>query len=272
MAAIINNKQLINEVAKTLMISSGKGGVGKSTIAANLAVGLARQGLSIGLLDLDVFGPTIPRLMGIQDSGEIEISDSNHFIPTTNYGVKCMSMGLMTKSPAGMIAWRGLMVMKAIQQLLWNVKWGPLDILVIDMPPGTGDTHITVCQQLQLDGAIVVTTPQKIALEAAEKGLMLLKKLGVPILGLIENMKRLKCPACNHDIQMFPDRAHLDLSLKHNVPIIGSLPMKPAEAESCDRGRPTTSSESVPHDYSMIIDNVIKFYYTKTTADRSSLP
>lgn len=257
-------------VKKTLMIASGKGGVGKSTMSANIAVGLARRGLSVGLLDLDLYGPSIPRLLGFPESSKCD-AQSKELLPLMNYGVKCMSMGFLTP-PDGIVAWRGLMVMKGVQQLLWSVKWSdtPLDVLVMDMPPGTGDTHLTVCQQVIIDSAIIVTTPQQVALSGTEKGVRLLKTMNVPMMGLIENMKWIECDNCQHKIQLFPNKT-LQLAQKYNLPLLGSVPMVSAEGVSMDDGVPSTSKPSIPLYYQQILDQIIHHFETKTTSDRSNI-
>jgi ATP-binding protein involved in chromosome partitioning len=262
-------KRCIPNAAKTIMIFSGKGGVGKSTVSASVAVGLARNGMNVGLLDLDVYGPSIPRLMGFRESASLANADdddgsSSSLTPLINYGVQCMSMGFLTP-PDGFVAWRGLMVMKGVQQLLWNVKWkNKLDILVLDMPPGTGDTHLTVCQQVIVDGAVIVTTPQKVALSGAEKGVRFLKTMNVPVIGVVENMRWVECNQCHSKVQLFNEFTN-DFAHKYNLPILGSVPMLSANSNSIDDGVPITSGNTIPNYYSEIIGKIANQLNSATT-------
>ena len=171
-------KRTIKDVKKVIAVSSAKGGVGKSTIAVNLALSFARSGLRSGLLDTDIFGPSVPTLLNL--SGEPRLSANNQLIPLTNYGLKTMSMGYLVPESSAVV-WRGLMVMKALQQLLHEVEWGGLDVLVLDLPPGTGDVHLTIAQQVVVDGAVVVSTPQDIALKDAVRGVEMFRKVNVPV-------------------------------------------------------------------------------------------
>jgi ATP-binding protein involved in chromosome partitioning len=250
---VILQPRRLAKISKILMVSSGKGGVGKSTIAANIAVGLSRRGYQVGLLDLDIFGPSIPRLMGLSNNDGVD-EEGKMLKPLSNYGVKCMSMGFLVPTD-GPIAWRGLMVMKGVQQLLWQVDWGPLDYLILDMPPGTGDTHITVSQQLVIDHALIVTTPQLIALSATEKGLLFLTKMRISILGIVENMKYVQCNKCANHVKLFTDYTG-ELSGRHNIPILASLPMSPQEADASDAGQPVTSMDRIPTHYSTLLDKI----------------
>lgn len=255
----------LNFFKKVLMVTSGKGGVGKSSISASLAVGLSRKGLQVGLLDLDLFGPSIPRLMGLEGEAATTDADGN-IVPLKNYGVKSMSIGFLTPKD-GLVAWRGLMVMKAVQQLLWQVKWSEelMDVLVLDMPPGTGDTLITVCQQLRIDGALVLTTPQRLSLNSAEKGLLLLQKMNVPIIGILENMSWLECKTCHERINLFTSHTQ-ELAEKYRLPLLGQLPMVPEDAESMDMGIPLTAKQKdVPH-FEPILQNLVKWIETETAA------
>lgn len=264
-------KRHIPNVKKTLMIASGKGGVGKSTMSANIAVGLARRGLSVGLLDLDLYGPSIPRLMGFPETAHCD-AESDRLSPLTNYGVKCMSMGFLTP-PDGIVAWRGLMVMKGVQQMLWKVNWGEqLDVLVMDMPPGTGDTHLTVCQQVIIDSSIIVTTPQQVALSGTEKGLRLLQTMKVPVMGIIENMKWIECNHCHQPVQLFNDKTN-ELAKKYNIPIIGNIPMVAEENASMDNGVPSTAKSTIPVYYEQLISKIVSqldHSDTKTSVDHSN--
>ncbi|XP_039048064.1 iron-sulfur protein NUBPL isoform X2 [Hibiscus syriacus] len=200
--SVLRNDQLrIKGVNDVIAVASGKGGVGKSTTAVNLAVSLAnRCGLKIGVLDADVYGPSVPTMMNIHQKPEV--NKDMKMIPIENYGVKCMSMGFLVDKDAP-IVWRGPMVMSALQKMSRDVDWGDLDILVVDMPPGTGDAQLTMSQKLQLSGALIVSTPQDVALIDARRGVRMFSKVQVPILGLIENMSCFKCPHCGEPSFIF---------------------------------------------------------------------
>lgn len=220
MARSLPTPKRIKGVDRIIMVASGKGGVGKSMVSANLAVELAQRGATVGLLDADVFGPSIPALMGIEGR-EMEMDQDGALQPILNYGVKMASMGLL--NPSRMVAWRGLMVVKVLQDLVWRVPWGPLDWLVIDTPPGTGDTHLTLLQQLIIDGGLIVTTPQPLALAATEKGIQLMREMKCPLVGVVENMKYVECEKCHHHVELFEDRTRMILE-KHQLPLLASLP------------------------------------------------
>lgn len=197
----------------------------------NFAVGLAQDGKRVGLLDADLFGPSIPRMMKL--TGEPFVKD-NKFVPLANHGVKCMSMGFLVRE-ADAVVWRGLMVMKAVQQLLWQVDWGELDVLVIDLPPGTGDVPLTIAQQVLVDGAIIVTTPQQVALSDVKRGIEMFKKLDIPIYGLVQNMSYFQCSKCSEKHYLFGGLEGCDsLGLK----TLGSFPITPAIASEGDAGIP----------------------------------
>ncbi|KAI4196454.1 MAG: hypothetical protein LQ350_006549 [Teloschistes chrysophthalmus] len=233
-------KRRLKDVRKTIAVSSAKGGVGKSTIAVNLALAFARQGHRTGILDTDIFGPSIPTLLNL--SGEPRLSEKNQLLPLSNYGVKSMSMGYLVGEDAPVV-WRGLMVMKALQQLLWEVEWGGLDVLVMDLPPGTGDTQLTITQQVILDGAIVVSTPQDVALKDAVKGVEMMRKVNVPLLGMIQNMSVFTCPNCNHSTHIFGSEGVTQACSKHNVPFLGDIPLHASICDDADRGKPTVVAE-----------------------------
>ncbi|KAH1791680.1 hypothetical protein KXX36_004462 [Aspergillus fumigatus] len=208
-------KRKIRDVKKVIAVSSAKGGVGKSTIAVNLALSLARRGIRTGILDTDIFGPSIPTLLNL--SGEPRLDENNCLVPLTNYGLKSMSMGYLLPQPkpdpsqptgnipmdTTPISWRGLMVTKAMHQLLHSVSWGPLDVLVLDLPPGTGDVQLTIGQELIVDGAVIVTTPQDIALRDAVRGFGMFEKMNIPVLGMVRNMAYFACPQCGHQTKIF---------------------------------------------------------------------
>ncbi|KAI1006156.1 hypothetical protein K3495_g2064 [Podosphaera aphanis] len=231
----------IQDVKKVIAVSSAKGGVGKSTISVNLALAFALSGLRAGVLDMDIFGPSIPLLMNL--SGEPRLSANNRLIPLTNYGVKSMSMGYLVGESAP-IAWRGLMVTKALQQLLHEIEWGGLEVLVLDLPPGTGDTQLTISQQIFLDGAIVVSTPQDIALKDAIKGINMFKITNTPILGMIQNMSVFDCPHCNKSTQIFGQENGVKEACNMNdIQYLGDIPLHAKICNDADRGMPTVISE-----------------------------
>jgi ATP-binding protein involved in chromosome partitioning len=228
-------KILVPSVRSIIAVASGKGGVGKSTTATNLAVALATQGHRVGMLDADIYGPSQPRMMGI--SGRPQARDDKTLIPLENYGVKCMSIGFMVAEDSPMI-WRGPMVTGAIQQMLRDVEWGELDILVCDLPPGTGDAQLTMAQQVPLTGAIIVSTPQDIALLDARKGLNMFRKVDVPVLGIIENMSYFLCPHCGERSEIFSHGGARREADRLGCEFLGEVPLDMAIRETSDGGRP----------------------------------
>ncbi len=233
-------RPLVPGVGSIVAIASGKGGVGKSTTAANLALALATLGLKIGVLDGDVYGPSQPRMLGI--SGRPSAPDGKTLKPLENYNIKCMSMGFLIAEDTPMI-WRGPMVSSALQQMLREVDWGTLDVLVVDMPPGTGDAQLTMSQQVPLAGAIIVSTPQDIALLDARKGLNMFRKVDVPVLGLIENMSLFICPSCGHESHIFSHGGARREAERMGVEFLGELPLDITIRETSDSGRPIVVSE-----------------------------
>ncbi|KAJ9640521.1 hypothetical protein H2199_006060 [Coniosporium tulheliwenetii] len=243
----------IKDVKKVIAVSSAKGGVGKSTIAVNLALSFARSGLRSGILDTDIFGPSIPTLLNL--SGEprlsssqsvakqyIEVDRDNQLVPLSNYGVKSMSMGYLVSEDAPVV-WRGLMVMKALQQLLHEVEWGGLDILVLDLPPGTGDVQLTITQQVKLDGAVVVSTPQDIALKDAVKGVNMFRKVNVPLLGMVQNMSTFQCPHCQQMTDIFGREGVARKCEEMGIRLLGDVPLHASICSDADRGKPTVVAE-----------------------------
>jgi ATP-binding protein involved in chromosome partitioning len=236
---------LVPGVKTIVAVASGKGGVGKSTTSTNLAVGLASFGLSVGMLDADIYGPSQPRMMGI--SGRPSSPDGKILRPMENYGVKCMSMGFLVAEDTPMI-WRGPMVQSALQQMLRDVDWGELDILVIDMPPGTGDAQLTIAQQVPLSGAVIVSTPQDIALIDAKKGLNMFRKVDVPVLGIVENMSYFTCPNCGHESSIFSRGGARREAETLGMEFLGELPLDIEIRETSDSGRPiVVSNPDSPH-------------------------
>ena len=236
----IGTPDLLPGVKSIVAVASGKGGVGKSTTAVNLALGLAAAGHKIGLMDADIYGPSMPRMMGI--SGQPSSSDGKNLDAMENYGIKVMSMGFMVEEDTPMI-WRGPMVQSALEQMLRDVNWGELDVLIVDMPPGTGDAQLTMAQRVPLTGAIIVSTPQDIALLDARRGLNMFRKVDVPVLGLIENMSYFTCPHCGERSDIFSHggaRAEAD---KLGMDFLGEIPLHMDIRKTSDSGRPIVVSD-----------------------------
>jgi ATP-binding protein involved in chromosome partitioning len=227
-------------VRSIVAVASGKGGVGKSTTATNLAVALATQGHRVGILDADIYGPSQPRMMGI--AGRPQARDDKTLIPLQNYGVKCMSIGFLLAEDTPMI-WRGPMVTGAIRQMLSEVDWGDLDILVCDLPPGTGDAQLTMAQQVPLTGAVIVSTPQDIALLDARKGLNMFRKVDVPVLGIVENMSYFLCPHCGERTDIFSHGGARREAERLGSEFLGEVPLDIAIRETSDGGRPIVISQ-----------------------------
>lgn len=231
--------ELLPGVKHTIAVASGKGGVGKSTVAVNLAVGLAQRGARVGLLDADIYGPSIPLMMGVDERPTIDPTGRS-ILPFDRFGVRFMSLGFLVDKDAAVI-WRGPMVMKAIEQLLRDVAWGDLDILVVDMPPGTGDAQLTLSQKVRLSGAVIVTTPQDVALADAIKGVTMFRKVGVPILGIVENMSFFHCPHCGSRSDVFGHGGGSREAARLEVPFLGEIPLDAAIREGGDAGRPVVT-------------------------------
>ena len=231
---------LLPNVKNIVAIASGKGGVGKSTTAVNLALALAAEGAAVGILDADIYGPSQPMMMGID--GKPQSADGKTMEPMLNHGVQVMSIGFLIDADNPMI-WRGPMVTQALEQLLRQTNWGGLDYLIVDMPPGTGDIALTLSQRVPLTGAIIVTTPQDIALLDAKKGLRMFEKVGVPILGLVENMAVYVCPNCGHSEHIFGADGGRKMATEYGVDYLGALPLNLSIREQADSGRPTVVAE-----------------------------
>lgn len=242
MARGLPKQKPILGVKQVVVVASGKGGVGKSTTAVNLALGIAANdsSKSVGLLDADIYGPSIPKLMNLR--GNPELTDKNLMRPLVNYGVLCMSMGFLVEETAP-IVWRGLMVMSAIERLLRQVEWGQLDYLVIDMPPGTGDVQLSITQNIPISGAVIVSTPQDIALLDARRGAEMFRKVNVPVLGLIQNMSVFHCPNCNHKTHIFGEDGATELANSLGVEVLGDIPLHINIREMSDKGQPVVVSK-----------------------------
>ncbi|XP_077987009.1 iron-sulfur cluster transfer protein NUBPL-like [Glandiceps talaboti] len=232
-------------VKQVILVASGKGGVGKSTTAVNLALGISvnNQDKSVGLLDADIYGPSIPRLMNLVDQ-QPELTAQKLMKPLVNYGISCMSMGFLVEEISP-IVWRGLMVMSMIEKLLRQVSWGPLDYLVIDMPPGTGDVQLSISQLIPVTGAVIVSTPQDIALLDARKGAEMFKKVDIPVLGIVQNMSVFECPKCHHQTHIFGHDGARNVAMEMGVDILGDIPLDIGIRETSDSGKPVIVSN--PH-------------------------
>lgn len=221
---------------KVIAVTSGKGGVGKSTVSANLAVCLAQEGYKVGLLDADIYGPNIPRLLGVEKE-KMQWNDNNKIIPSENFGIKIMSVALTTPKEDTPLVWRSSVAVSALIQFLEDVAWGELDFLVIDMPPGTGDVQLTMAQELPLSSAVIVTTPQQVAIDDVSRAIMMFKDIGVPIGGLVENMSYFIAPDTKKRYDIFGNGAGMQLCKKYNIPFLGDIPLEPVIRQMCDTGK-----------------------------------
>ncbi|XP_078450238.1 iron-sulfur cluster transfer protein NUBPL [Lampetra planeri] len=235
-------RRAVPGVKRVLCVASGKGGVGKSTLAINLALGLqaVTEGERVGLLDLDVFGPSLPRLMNLK--GQPELTSDNLMKPLINFGIPCMSMGFLMEEGAPLV-WRGLMVMSAVERLIRKVEWGELEYLVVDLPPGTGDVQLSLSQLLHLQGAVIVSTPQDLALMDARRGAEMFKKVDVPVLGVVENMSVFTCPACGHRTHIFGAEGARQMATSLGLRFLGEVPLHISIRESSDSGKPIVISK-----------------------------
>ncbi len=232
--------KLLANVKNIIAVASGKGGVGKSTTAVNLALALAAEGAQVGILDADIYGPSQPMMMGI--SGQPETRDGKTMEPLENYGLQVSSIGFMINPDEPMV-WRGPMVTQALQQLLEQTNWRDLDYLIVDMPPGTGDIQLTLSQKVPVTGAVIVTTPQDIALLDARKGLKMFEKVGIPILGIVENMSTHICSNCGHAEAIFGEGGGAKMCAEYGVEFLGALPLTMAIREQTDSGKPTVVAD-----------------------------
>ncbi len=229
---------LLPEVKTIVAVASGKGGVGKSTVAVNMAVSLARQGLKVGLLDADIYGPSLPRMLGLNRKPEVR---DDKMIPLSAWGLACMSIGFLVDEETPMV-WRGPMVMGALEQMMSQVEWGALDILVVDMPPGTGDAQLTMAQRVSLTGAVIVSTPQDIALIDARRGVKMFEKTRVPVLGLVENMSFFCCPNCGHTTNIFGHGGAKAEATRIGTEFLGEIPLLLDIRTASDAGTPIAAS------------------------------
>ena len=255
----VSGKNIAPQIKKIVMVSSGKGGVGKSTTTVNLAVAAAMQGKKVGILDADIYGPNIPRMMGLNGK-EVEVV-GDKAKPLNAYGVDVMSMGMLMEEGQALI-WRGAMIMKAIQQLLRDILWEELDILFIDMPPGTGDAQLTLAQSVPVSAGINVTTPQHVALDDSRRSLDMFKKLHIPVAGIVENMSGFICPSCNTESDIFGMGTCEALATQYDTQVLANLPIEPAIREGGDTGKPVVyfAPESISAKrYMIAADKLIAF-------------
>lgn len=239
-AAASDARPSIPGVANVIAVASGKGGVGKSTTALNLALGLRDLGLRVGLLDADIYGPSVPRLVGANEKPKL--NGAKKMMPIMRFGLPLMSIGFLVEDNTALV-WRGPMIMSALRQMLWDVAWGELDVLVVDMPPGTGDAQLTLAQQVALRGAVIVSTPQDLALIDARRGIAMFAKVDVPTLGIVENMSYFECPECGTRSDIFGHGGAQSEAERLKVPFLGEIPLHVAIRELSDAGTPVVESE-----------------------------
>jgi ATP-binding protein involved in chromosome partitioning len=238
--AALKAKAPVKGIANIIAVASGKGGVGKSTTAVNLALALQHEGLKVGMLDADIYGPSLPRLLKL--TGKPELNDAKQMLPMQAYGLSVMSMGFLIEEDAAVI-WRGPMVISAVQQMLTQVQWdahGALDVLVVDMPPGTGDAHLTLAQAVPLAGAVIVSTPQDLALIDARRAVSMFTRLEIPLFGLIENMSYFACPSCGTRTNIFGHGGAQEDAVRMEIPFLGAIPLHMALREASDAGVPVS--------------------------------
>jgi ATP-binding protein involved in chromosome partitioning len=232
----------LENIKHIICVASGKGGVGKSTTAVNLALALARRGHKTGLLDADIYGPSIPLMMGVPAGTRPEVREQKYIVPIVAHGIECNSMGFLVDARTAMV-WRAPMIISAFNQILNDTAWSKLDYLIIDLPPGTGDIQLSLSQSTRLTGAIVVTTPQDVALLDARKGIEMFNKVGVPLLGVVENMSTHVCSQCGHEEAIFGSGGGDSLSSDYGVSVLGRLPLSLTVREHSDSGNPVVASE-----------------------------
>ncbi len=253
----VEQKDFVPQIKNKIAVASGKGGVGKSTVSVNIAVSLGLKGYKVGLLDADIYGPSIPMMMNV-DTEELTYKNKK-IIPLKKYGIKLMSIGFLLKNDVPLI-WRGPMITKVLQQFLTDVEWGNLDYLIIDLPPGTGDAQLTISQSLHLSGAVIVTTPQDISLIDAAKGVQMFLKVNVPVTGIVENMSYFICPHCGEKTEIFGSGGGLRESSRLRVPFLGEIPLNPSIRISGDSGKPIVyedNNSEISKAFDKIIEKII---------------
>lgn len=260
---------MMENVKKIIAVASGKGGVGKSTTAVNLALALKAQGKRVGLLDADIYGPSCGLMLGVPEGTQPEVRDQNTFVPVVAHGLQTMSMAYLVTDKTPMV-WRGPMAAGALQQILLQTLWDDLEILVVDMPPGTGDIQLTLSQKAKLDGAVIVTTPQDLALLDAKKGIEMFQKVKVPILGVVENMATHVCSQCGHEEAIFGSRGGDMLAEEYQVEVIGRLPLAMEIRESMDAGKPIVLAKQ-DTGYVEIADKVVAKLGDETSGQGPSI-
>lgn len=255
----------LSGIKNVIAVASAKGGVGKSTVAANMALALNREGSRVGLLDADIYGPSQPRMMGL--SGRPETRDGKIIQPLIGYGIKVMSAGFLVEQDTPMI-WRGPMVTQALVQLLEDTDWGEIDYLVVDMPPGTGDIQLTLAQRIPVAGAVIVTTPQQIAVLDARKGIRMFQRVSVPVLGIVENMAGFRCPHCGELTEIFSRGGGAELAAEEDLAVLGRIPLDPVIQQQSDGGRPTVISDPDSEMAANYTEAAIRMAATLSTQDR----
>jgi len=262
------SRELAPDVKHIIAVASGKGGVGKSTTALNIAVALSLQGLAAGILDADIYGPSLPRMIGLNEKPKSP--DGKTLEPLQKYGLKCMSIGFLVPEDTPTI-WRGPMVMSALEQMLKDVSWGDLDVLVVDMPPGTGDAQLTMSQRVPLAGAVIVSTPQDIALLDARKGLNMFKKVNVPVLGIVENMSTFVCPKCGEPSDIFGSGGAKQEALRLGVDFLGGVPLHMDIRITSDEGKPIVIDSPNSH-HSKCYKEIASAVWRNVTRQRKKPP
>ncbi|MFC7134895.1 MULTISPECIES: Mrp/NBP35 family ATP-binding protein [Salinibaculum] len=265
-------EQPLSGVKNVIAVASGKGGVGKSTVAVNLAASMAQRGASVGILDADVYGPNVPRMLNARDRPDV--TDDGQLIPVERYGMRLMSMAFLTDGD-GPVIWRGPMVDKVLAQLIEDVSWGALDYLVVDLPPGTGDTQLTLLQRVPVTGAIVVTTPQSVAVDDADRGMQMFSEYDTTVLGVVENMSGFVCPGCGSEHDIFSSEGGRNLAENYELPFLGTVPLDPEIRTRGDDGRPvtldgTTETGRTFHGLSGAVMNKISLIHRQTQSGESA--
>ena len=263
----VSARRAIPGVKRIIAVASGKGGVGKSTVSVNLAVSLHQQGYRVGILDADIYGPSLPLMLGIRSHPEV--NEDNKIIPPEAHGLKVMSFGFFASEESAVI-WRGPMVMKALQQFFFDVEWGQLDFLIIDLPPGTGDAQLTLVQSIPISGAVIVTTPQNVALLDAIKAIIMFEKTQIPVLGVIENMASFECPHCHQVSEIFGTGGGEFVEKKYHIPLLGRVPLLPEIRASGDEGSPLSAQKASHHIKDIFLDVAEKVVHRVLSVESSA--